>query len=102
MNKAHRVSVYLLVPDYRITHARLRILVTARCAIDDKFGFFDLYIKGENKHLASFDGKAAYVDAHFFVHTIHIINMYYRHYFYFAVNSLITTRVFLVSVQRVT
>lgn len=71
--------------------------------LDDTFGFFDLYIKDEKKnYLASFDGKAAYVDAHFFVHIIHIINMYYRHYFYFAVNLLITTRVFLVSVLRVT
>lgn len=45
--------------------------------------------------------SAVYVNAHFFVHIIHIINMYYEHYFYFAVNLLINTPVRSCSYLRV-
>lgn len=54
----------------------------------ENFGFRIVH-----KTLGFIRRSAVYVDAHFFVHIIHIINMYYEHYFYFAVNLLINTPV---------
>lgn len=52
----------------------------------ENFGFLIVH-----KTLGFIRCSAVYVNAHLFVHIIHIINMYYEHYFYFAVNLLINT-----------